>query len=103
MNNYFRITGYWKQEDLGFILDSNGMFEKLWQFSSFLVCKGIEILEVSKEDKFIDVTTEKFEENKDKIYLQAICKGRPERIENTENGITYKTIEVDDKIYTIIK
>ena len=38
MRNYFRITGYWKDEGLGFILDSNGMFEKLWQFSSFLVC-----------------------------------------------------------------
>ena len=101
MRNYFRITGYWKQEDLGFILDSNGMFEKLWQFSSFLVCKGIEILEVSKEDKFIDLTTEKFEENKDKIYLQAICKGRPERIEKIEKGVLYRAIKVDNKSYIL--
>lgn len=35
MNNYFRITGYWPESDICFIIDSNGMFEKLWQFSSF--------------------------------------------------------------------
>ena len=50
MNNYFRITGYWPKENLTFIVDSNGMFEKLWQFSAYLVSKGIEIKEVSKND-----------------------------------------------------
>ena len=50
MNNYFRITGYWPKENLTFIVDSNGMFEKLWQFSAYLVSKGIEIKQVSKED-----------------------------------------------------
>lgn len=37
MNNYFRITGYCEQEDFCFILDCNGCYEKLWQFSSMLV------------------------------------------------------------------
>ena len=50
MNNYYRITGYWPKENLTFIVDSNGMFEKLWQFSAYLVSKGIEIKEVSKEE-----------------------------------------------------
>ena len=50
MNNYFRITGYWPKENLTFIVDSNGMFEKLWQFSAYLVSKGIDIKEVSKNE-----------------------------------------------------
>ena len=37
MTNYFRITGYYPEQDFCFIIDSNGMFEKLWQFSSYLI------------------------------------------------------------------
>ena len=62
MNNYFRITGYWPKENLTFIVDSNGMFEKLWQFSAYLVSKGIEIKEVSKNETLhrqdIEIITE---------------------------------------------
>ena len=45
---YFRITGYEPKNDISFILDCNGMFEKLWQFSAMLVAKGLKVLEVSK-------------------------------------------------------
>lgn len=31
---YYRITAYNKEENFSCILESNGMFEKLWQFSS---------------------------------------------------------------------
>ena len=34
---YYRITGYDPENDIGFIADSNGKFEKLWQFSSYLL------------------------------------------------------------------
>lgn len=44
MSNYYRITGYCEQEDFCFILDCYGCFEKLWQFSSFLVQKGLKIM-----------------------------------------------------------
>ena len=44
--NYFRITGYSEELKSCFILDSNGMFEKLWQFSAFLVQKDIKFIEV---------------------------------------------------------
>ena len=47
-NNYFRITAYNKEEDFSCILDSNGMFEKLWQFSAYLVSKGLKILDACK-------------------------------------------------------
>ena len=54
MNNYFRITGYCESEDFCFILACHGCYEKLWQFSSFLVQKGLKVLEVSSADKFLD-------------------------------------------------
>ena len=52
MANYFRITAYHPKEDLSVIMDSNGIFEKLWQFSAFMVSKGFKIIEVGGEDKF---------------------------------------------------
>ena len=36
MNNYFRITAYHPKKNICAVFDSNGKFEKLWQFSSFL-------------------------------------------------------------------
>ena len=45
MENNFRITGYVEKDNYSVILDSNGMFDKLWQFSSYLVQKGIKIIE----------------------------------------------------------
>ena len=51
---YYRITAYYPQDDFSFIIDSNGKFEKLWQFSSYLVNKEIQIVEVSKEEQIID-------------------------------------------------
>lgn len=63
MNDYYRITGYCEQEDFSFILDCYGMFEKLWQFSSFLVQKGLKVLEVSNSDKFLDSNIPRAPEN----------------------------------------
>ena len=44
MNNYYRITAYHPDKDLSVIMDCCGMFEKKWQFSSYLVNKGFKIL-----------------------------------------------------------
>lgn len=98
-NNYFRITAYNEEEDFSCILDSNGMFEKLWQFSAFLVNKGFRILEVSNSNDFIDVNIAKSEENKETIFLKAIAHKRPEQLNISINGISYYAIRVGDKIY----
>ncbi len=45
MSNYFRITAYHPAENLSAIFDSNGYFEKLWQFSAYLIQKGFKIIE----------------------------------------------------------
>ena len=98
-NNYFRITAYNEEEDFSCILDSNGMFEKLWQFSAFLVKKGFRILEVSNSNDFIDVNIAKSEENKETLFLKAIANKRPEHLHISINGISYHAIRVGAKIY----
>ena len=99
MENYFRITGYDEKDNFCFIIDSNGMFEKLWQFSSFLIQKGLKALEVSKFENIIDINIKKAEEDKEHIILRANAPGKPEYISQTINGKTYQAIKVADKIY----
>lgn len=99
MENYFRITGYDEKDDFCFIIDSNGMFEKLWQFSAFVVQKGLKVLEVSKLENIIDVNIKKASEDKEHIILRANAPGKPEYISKTINGKTYQAIKVADKIY----
>ena len=70
-NNYFRITGYYPQEDFSFIVDSYGRFEKLWQFSVYLRDKGITVLEVSKDGNFADGNIDRAEYDKENIILRA--------------------------------
>ena len=58
MSNYFRITAYHPAENLSVIFDSNGYFEKLWQFSAYLIQKGFKIIEVGNEEKFDEGETQ---------------------------------------------
>ena len=95
-NNYFRITGYCPENDFCFIMDANGMFEELWQFSSMLVIK---VLEVSNADKFLDVNITPVEEDTEHIILRANADGKPEFIDQTIDGVTYRAIKVGTKIY----
>ena len=95
MANYFRITAYHPQKDICAVFDSNGRFEKLWQFSAFLVGKGFKIAEVGSEDKFFDGDLPKPEESSDKILLRACAKGSPVRDGNR--------IEVNAKSYEVTK
>lgn len=70
-NNYFRITAYNKEEDFSCILDSNGMFEKLWQFSAYLVSKGLNIIDASKIENIIDTNIKPAGEDTEHIILRA--------------------------------
>lgn len=99
MTNYFRITAYYEKEDLSVIIDSNGMFEKLWQFSSYIVQKGLKVLEISNADNFIDVNTQLANKDTQHVLLRAVHKGKPEYIQQTIDGKEYKAIKVDNLIY----
>ena len=99
MKNYFRITAYYEKEDLSVIIDSNGMFEKLWQFSSYVLQKGLKVLEISNSDNFMDVNTQLADKNTQHVLLRAVHKGKPEYTTHNANGVTYKAIKVDNIIY----
>ena len=101
MKNYFRITGYCPEHNFSFIVDSNGMFEKLWQFSSYLIQKGLKVLEVSNSEKFKDINIEPIEEDKNHIILRATAEGKPEYIDHLIDGASYKAVKVGEKIYII--
>lgn len=102
-NNYYRITGYCPENDFSFIIDSNGMFEKLWQFSAFLVEKGLQVLEVARLENIIDININQVEEDKEHIILRANADGKPEYVNHTIDGITYRAIKVADKLYIVNK
>ena len=94
MANYFRITAYHPTENLSVIMDSNGLFEKLWQFSSFMVSKGFKIIEVGGEDKFDEGDMPKAERDTVHIILRACKSGQPD--------IKGNRITVEGKCYTTL-
>ncbi|NCA93369.1 hypothetical protein EOM82_09125 [bacterium] len=96
---YFRITAYYPQEDISFIMDSNGMFEKLWQFSAYIVSKGCKILEVGTDETFLDINIEKAERITDKVILRASCQGKPKESNNKINDINYRIIGINSNKY----
>ena len=93
MSNYFRITAYHPAENLSAIFDSNGYFEKLWQFSAYLIQKGFKIIEVGNEEKFDEGDMPKVERDAVHIILRACKSGHPD--------IQGNTIMVEGKRYFI--
>ena len=90
---YYRITAYNKEQDFSCILDSNGMFEKLWQFSAYLVSKGLDIIEASKLENITDTNIAPVGEDNEHIFLRATQDGKSLQ----QNNI----IHVSNKFYTI--
>lgn len=85
MQNYFRITAYHPTENISVIIDSYGKFEKLWQFSSYMVSKGFKIIAVNKENEFNEGNISKIMPDAEKLTIQAYSKGKPI---TTDNKIT---------------
>ena len=98
-NNYFIITAYYPEDNFSFIVDSNGKFEKLWQFSAYLISKGIKVIEASKQEQMLDINIEPAPQDNEHIILRANADDKPEHLTQTINGVTYKAIKVADKIY----
>ena len=99
MSNYFRITAYHPAENLSAIFDSNGYFEKLWQFSGYLIQKGFKIIEVGNEEKFDEGDMPKAERDTANIILRSCTQGKSTNTALTKNGIAYKAIAVENKTY----
>ena len=91
MNNYYRITAYHPDKDLSVIMDCCGMFEKKWQFSSYLVNKGFKILYIHGENEFLDGNIPKSEPVNNKLILRACKTGMPDCVGSN--------IELNGKFY----
>ena len=90
MNTYFRITAYHPANNIGFIVDSNGKFNSLGDFSLFLIEKGCKITQIGRAENFQDDNIKKIEPC-EKLVLRACIIGKPKR----ENGV----ITVNGKFY----
>lgn len=93
MANYFRITAYHSAKNVCAVFDSNGRFEKLWQFSAYLVNKGFKITAVGSEEKFRDGDLRKVPECQT-LILRACAKGEPQ--------ISGNRITIHGKYYEVI-
>ncbi len=95
MSPYFRLTAYHLEENIALIIDSNGKFEKLWQFSSHLVKKGFKIIAVGNDESFDDGNIPKAFLDAHNMILRACDRGEPicqdEKIEVKERY--YQTME----------
>lgn len=84
-------------------MDSYGKFEKLWQFSSYMVSKGFKVLEVDTQDTFLDGNLPKVESKQEKIMLRASKEGTPNISTYTDNGKNYNKIIIHNGNYSTIK
>ncbi len=91
MSNYFRITVYHPVQNISAIMDSNGKFEKLWQFSAHLVGKDFKIVSVAGADNFSEGNIPMNDVPTDTILLRACAQGQPE--------INGNTITIRNKFY----
>ena len=96
--NYFRITAYHPVEDISVILDSNGKFEKLWEFSAHLLQKGFKIIEASKEEGFEEGNVPKHSLSPH-ILLRAIQRGRSFIDENIASKKKKNKLTVGNSYY----
>lgn len=94
MANYYRITAYHPAEDLSVIADSNGKFEKLWEFSAYMVSKGFKVIAVNREDGFENGNMPRVAPDKDRITIQAFLTGKP--------VLDGQTISVGNSTYTVL-
>ena len=91
---YYRITGYYPEKNVSFIVDSNGKFEKLWQFSAYLKSKDCDIVAVSRKETMIDDTTSSIDINTKQFVIRSCYMGTPTWSVLKSDGIAYKSLRV---------
>ena len=99
-NEYYRITARNASEELSIIADSYGKFEKLWEFSAYLIERGFRIIAVDREQFFIDGTIPKVDKESPKLMIRAVGKDEPKMVPNT--GYEDKTgimVQLGDAAY----
>ncbi|MBQ7976090.1 MAG: hypothetical protein IJ300_10445 [Clostridia bacterium] len=95
----FRITAYHKELDISVIMDCDGKFNYLQQFSLYMQNKGFMVLEQDKEDTMLNGNIKPPKSYPNNVILRACHYGRPIDTTFTQNGVTYKAVQVNRKIY----
>ncbi len=84
----------------GKLSDSYGKFEKLWQFSLYLIQHGCKIVEVNNSDNFLNYKNlPLLTEPSDKIIIRAMEEGRTNYVPHVINGNNYKILVMGNKQY----
>lgn len=95
----YRITAYHKDLDISVIMDCDGKFDYLQQFSLYMQNKGFMVIAESKKDTLLDVNIKPPKSYPNNIILRACHYGRPIETTVTQNGFTYRALQVNKKIY----
>ncbi len=93
------IVSYYPDKNVSFIADSNGKFEKLWQFSAYLKSKGCDIIAASKEENMIDEKTPPAEINDKQFIIRSCAMGTPTFSSLVIDGRTYKSLRIGNMEY----
>lgn len=56
-------------------------------------------MEVSNDEKFIDINIDKADVDTKHVLLRAWAEGEPKYIDKTFDGVTYRTVEMQGKQY----
>lgn len=99
MENYYRVTAYYPQENISFIADSFGKFEKLWQLSAFLKSKDCDIIAASKLENMLDETTPPITPNVRHFIIRSCTMGTSTWSTMKIDGTTYKSLRVGNVEY----
>lgn len=95
----FRITAYNKDINISVIMDSTEKFKTLSEFKRYMESKGFKIIESETVDTFLDGNIKPPKNYPDNVILRACQYGEPEETAITQNGVTYRAIKVNRKIY----
>ena len=96
---YYRVAGYDPAANISFIVDSNGKFEKLWQFSAYIKSKGCDIVAVSKTETMIDENSPPIEPNSEQFAIRSCAMGMSTWSSMKINGTIYKSLRVGNIEY----
>ena len=86
-------------KNVSLIADSNGKFDKLWQFSAYLVAKGCKINAVSNIDDCIPCKIKPIPFNAEQFVIRTCYMGTPTETHQSIDGVSYKAIRVKDMLY----
>jgi hypothetical protein len=95
----YRITAYNKEINISVIMDSTEKLKNLEDFERYMVQKGFKIIESGTDDTFLGGNIKPPINYPEYVILRACQYGEPQERSLNIDGITYRAIKVNQKIY----